>query len=144
MKFNVTIDRLDSFAKEFWDYVKDAKVFAFHGEMGAGKTTVISVLARFRGTLDITSSPTFSIINEYSFLEQGEEKSFYHIDLYRLNGDQEVMQAGVEDCIYSGEICMVEWPEKSPALFESDAIHVYIETISESERSILVKLPLML
>lgn len=144
MRFTVSIDRLDDFAAEFWNYVKQARVFALHGEMGAGKTTIISALAHFKGIKEVTSSPTFSIINEYTYHENGEQKKIYHMDLYRLKDEQEVLQAGVEDCIYSGEICFVEWPEKAPSIFDDNTIHVHIETISETERHVLIKLPAVL
>jgi tRNA threonylcarbamoyladenosine biosynthesis protein TsaE len=144
MVFSVSIDMLDQFAAEFWRYAGDAKVFAFHGEMGAGKTTVIKSLSHFKGIQETASSPTFSIINEYSYRENGQEKKIFHMDLYRLKDEQEVIQAGVEDCLYNGDICLVEWPEKAPSIFDDRIIHVHIETISETERRIQVKLPAVL
>jgi len=142
MLFHVSSDRLENFAERFWNEVKDAKVFAFHGEMGAGKTTIISALCHFKGTKDATSSPTFSIINEYSYSENGESKKIFHIDLYRLKDEEEVVQAGVEDCVYSGSICMVEWPEKAPGLFTEETVHVFIQTVSETERKVEIALSL--
>lgn len=127
MLFQVSLDHLSSFAKQFWDHAGAVKVFAFHGPMGAGKTTIITALGRYRGVKDSMSSPTFSIINQYVFEEDGEEKPVYHIDLYRLERADEAVQAGVEDAVYSGGICMVEWPEKAPDLFDETAAHVYIE-----------------
>jgi tRNA threonylcarbamoyladenosine biosynthesis protein TsaE len=140
MQFQISLDKLESFAGQFWNYVKDAKVFAFHGEMGAGKTTIISALCHRKGTKDATGSPTFSIINEYSYAENGESKKMFHIDLYRLKDEQEVIQAGVEDCVYSGFICMVDWPEKAPDLFDEKTVHVFIEPKSETERKIIVNI----
>jgi len=87
---------------------------------------------------DIVSSPTFSIINEYSFNENGIEKKIFHIDLYRLNDEEEAGQAGVEDCFYSDHICLVEWPEKAPHLFPDDTLHVYIEAIDNQTRQIRI------
>lgn len=141
MQFKVSLDELEKFAEAFWNYANGAKLFAFHGQMGAGKTTIISALCHFRGTEDVTASPTFSIINEYDYEEQGETKLMYHIDLYRLKDEEEVVQAGVEDCVYSGSICMVEWPEKAPDLFDEKAVHVFIEPVSENERIVDVQLP---
>jgi tRNA threonylcarbamoyladenosine biosynthesis protein TsaE len=140
MLFHVSLDELKSFAQQFWNYVKDKKVFAFHGEMGAGKTTIISALCHYKGVDDVTGSPTFSIINEYSYSENDQAKKMFHIDLYRLKDEQEVVQAGVEDCIYSGSVCMIEWPEKAPGLFDEDAVHVFIEPVSVTERKVEVKL----
>ena len=141
MQFNISLDELENFAKKFWKMVTNWKVFAFHGEMGAGKTTIISVLCHFKGTKDVTGSPTFSIINEYYYNQDGDSKKIFHIDLYRLKDEEEVVQAGVEDCIYSSCICMVEWPEKAPNLFDESTVHIFIESLSETERKILVHLP---
>lgn len=136
MLLHVSLNELENFAGRFWTYNKGKKLFAFHGQMGAGKTTIISALCRYRGVNDVTGSPTFSIINQYSFTENGEIMKIFHIDLYRLKDEEEVVQAGVEDCIFSGSICMVEWPEKAPDLFDEETVHVFIEPVSESERRI--------
>ena len=109
--------------------------------MGAGKTTIINTLCHYKGTKDATGSPTFSIINEYSYTENGEPRKLFHIDLYRLKNEEEVMQAGVEDCVYSGSVCMVEWAEKAPHLFDDQAVHVFIEPLSETERKVVMDLP---
>jgi tRNA threonylcarbamoyladenosine biosynthesis protein TsaE len=138
MLFYVSLDQLEIFAEQFWTQIGSAKVFAFHGQMGAGKTTIISTLCHYKGTKDVTGSPTFSIINEYSYPENGESKKIFHIDLYRLKDSEEVVQAGVEDCVYSGCICMVEWPEKAPDMFDDKTVHVFIEPVSETERRIEV------
>lgn len=138
MEMQLTIDRLDQFAETFWHHVKEAKVFLFHGQMGAGKTTTITALCQFKGVKDSISSPTFSIINEYSYLEEGQWRKIYHIDLYRLKDVEEMIAAGVEDCIYSGEICFVEWPQKAPELFDENAIHVMIQAIDERTRFIKI------
>src|SRR5215212_2463959 len=102
MEFQISVAALDQFAVQFWDLVKEARVFAFHGQMGAGKTTLITAVCRQRGVRDPMASPTFSIINEYRFFEEGVERKIYHIDLYRLKDEAEVVQAGVEDCVTSG------------------------------------------
>jgi tRNA threonylcarbamoyladenosine biosynthesis protein TsaE len=141
MVFYVSLNELENFAAQFWNAAKSAKVFAFHGEMGAGKTTIISALCHYKGTKDVTGSPTFSIINEYSFVENGETKKIFHIDLYRLKDEEEVVQAGVEDCVDSDSICMIEWPEKAPDLFDEKTIHVFIEAASENERKVELQFP---
>ena len=141
MEFIVSIHDLDLFAQDFWKEAGTALVFAFHGQMGAGKTTIIEALCRAKGVKESMGSPTFSIINEYGFPDNGTERFIFHIDLYRLKDEEEVIQAGVEDCVYSGEICFVEWPEKAPLLFDDSAAHVYIETISESIRKLILELP---
>ncbi len=84
MSLEVELDDLDDFAQLFWEKVNEAKIFAFHGQMGSGKTTIITALCKAKGVFDVIGSPTFSIINEYSFIEREAESTIYHIDLYRL------------------------------------------------------------
>ena len=106
--------------------------------MGAGKTTFIHALCDAKGVKDRVSSPTFSLINEYEY-DAGEnqpKKKIYHIDLYRLRDEEEARQAGIEDCLDGGQICLVEWPEKAPDLFPPDTFHVTIEVIDEQTRSL--------
>jgi tRNA threonylcarbamoyladenosine biosynthesis protein TsaE len=93
--------------------------------MGAGKTTLIEAICAAKGVREHTSSPTFSIINQYGYTEDGEEKLIYHIDLYRLKDEEEIIQAGVEDCVYSGSLCMIEWPQKAPDLFDKQPFKFY-------------------
>ena len=135
MQWTVELETLDEFAKAFWKTAKDQKLFAFEGGMGAGKTTTISAICRAKGVMEHVSSPTFSIINEYRFEEGGKEKKIYHIDLYRLKNEEEIIQAGVEDCIYSGDICLVEWPGKAPSLMQ-DAVQVNITANEDGTRTI--------
>ncbi len=137
MQWNVRLNEIDDFAKQFWSAVKDEKVFAFEGGMGAGKTTTIAALCREKGVREPVSSPTFSIINEYSYLREGKEEGIYHIDLYRLKNMEEVMRAGVEDCLYSGDICLVEWPEKAPELMK-DAVRVILSASEDGSREITI------
>ena len=138
MEIEVPIAQLAPFAATFWKEVKDARVFAVHGEMGAGKTTTIAALCRAKGVQDAVSSPTFSIINEYAYTEHGHLKKLFHIDLYRLRSHEEVAQAGVEDCVYSGAICFVEWPGKAPHLFDEDTVHLVLEPVSETVRHVKI------
>jgi tRNA threonylcarbamoyladenosine biosynthesis protein TsaE len=139
--FSVSFNELNDFAVSFWQTIGDSKLFAFHGEMGAGKTTIITALCKQKGVKDIISSPTFSIINEYRFIEGGEEKKIFHLDLYRLNSMEEIIQAGVEDAIYSGNICFIEWPEKAPEFLSENTIHVFIDMIDGTHRSVKIDLP---
>lgn len=113
------------------------KCMAFHGEMGAGKTTFISAVCTLLGVQSGHSSPTFPIINDYV---TSNRETIYHIDLYRLKGETEAMAAGVEDCLYSGNYCFVEWPEKAPEIFPTDVVHVHIQTIDSETRNIELKL----
>lgn len=136
MEWTIAKEGLDDFAQQFWAAAKGARLFAFHGPMGAGKTTIITALCRSRGVTDAVSSPTFSIINEYAYTQNGSVHKLYHIDLYRLRDEEEIIQSGVEDCVYSPSLCLVEWPEKAPWLFGPETAHVHIEALTETERRI--------
>lgn len=124
-------------ATRFWKLTGGARVFAFHGEMGAGKTTFIHALCDAKGVRDVVGSPTFSIINEYQF-ENGQPGRICHIDLYRLKDEDEAIQAGVEDCLYSDATCFVEWPDRAPGIFPEDTVHLYIETLDSTRRRIRI------
>jgi tRNA threonylcarbamoyladenosine biosynthesis protein TsaE len=139
--FTVSIDGLSSFAQTFWQQAGNANVFLFYGEMGAGKTTIIEALCAAKGVKERMGSPTFSIINQYGYVENGKENLIYHIDLYRLKDEEEIIQAGVEDSVYSGSICFVEWPQKAPGLFDDDAVKVFIEVVDETRRGIKIISP---
>ena len=139
MEWKFALIDIQATAKSFWQAAGGARVFAFHGEIGAGKTTFIHALCDVKGVKDVIGSPTFSIINEYLFSENGHEKKIYHIDLYRLKDEEEARLAGIEDCLYSDHICLVEWPEKSPGLFPDDTIHISIEAIGNQTRLVRIR-----
>jgi tRNA threonylcarbamoyladenosine biosynthesis protein TsaE len=120
-------------AKALLAAASDYKVFALYGTMGAGKTTFIHALCEAMGVKDTVTSPTFSIINEYN-VPGGE--IVYHMDLYRLKSNEEAVNAGVEDCLYSGNICLVEWPEKAPGIFPDKTLHIHISVIGDELRKI--------
>jgi tRNA threonylcarbamoyladenosine biosynthesis protein TsaE len=134
MEWIFTLDTINEVTKAFWETVGDKKVFAFHGQMGAGKTTFIHALCRAKGVHDVMGSPTFSIINEYAYDCEGTPKVLFHMDLYRLKDEEEAQRAGVEDTLYSGYICLVEWPEKAPGIFPEETIQVYIELAENGNR----------
>ena len=119
-------------ASIFWQTYPLQTVFAFHGNMGAGKTTFIHQLCEARGVTDTVGSPTFSIINEYRY----PGGRIFHIDLYRLKDEEEAIRAGVEDVLYSGDICLVEWPEKAPGIFPDKTLHIHISVIGDEMRKI--------
>ena len=139
MELQFTLGEIKQAAITFWKAVADKKVFAFQGSMGAGKTTFIHALCDVNGVKDVVGSPTFSIINEYAFSEDGQVKKIFHIDLYRLKDEEEAVRAGVEDCLYSDHICFVEWPEKAPGLFPADTVHVFIEATGSETRRLTIK-----
>lgn len=125
------LDEIETAAQQFLDATQGRKVFAFHGDMGAGKTTFITAVCRLLGVEDIVSSPTFSIINQY---KTTGGSIIYHLDLYRLKDEEEAIMAGVEDCFYSGNYCFTEWPEKAPGLFPEDTVHCFLTLAGGNER----------
>lgn len=137
MVVNFTLDEIKKAAAQLIAVAADRKVIAFHGEMGAGKTTFIHALCEVLQVKDVVGSPTFSIINEYS-TKTGN--TVYHMDLYRLNNEQEAMAAGVEDSLYSGNMCLVEWPEKAPGIFPPQTIHCYLISTGHNERKLQINL----
>ncbi len=139
MELKFSLDTIKEIATQFWKIAGDRKVFAFHGEMGSGKTTFIHALCDAKGVKDAVTSPTFSIINEYTFKEDEREKKIFHLDLYRLKDEEEAIRAGIEDCFYSNNICLAEWPDKAPGIFPADALHIYIQVVDEKERQIVIK-----
>jgi tRNA threonylcarbamoyladenosine biosynthesis protein TsaE len=123
MDLNFTLENIVQAAKQLLAETGSGRIFAFHGEMGAGKTTFINALCKALQVEDSISSPTFSIINQYA---TADGKTIYHMDLYRLKSEQEAINAGVEDCLFSGNTCFVEWPEKAPGIFPDDTLHISI------------------
>lgn len=130
------LDDIDVIAAEFWKAAGEAKIFLFHGAMGAGKTTFITALCHALGVRDGVSSPTFSLVNEYRYIKNGVEGTAYHMDLYRLKDAEEAIGAGIEDCLQSGAVCFVEWPERAPGLFDDDAVEVELQVIDERTRKL--------
>jgi tRNA threonylcarbamoyladenosine biosynthesis protein TsaE len=134
MELKFSLDNIKEIAAMFWKLAGDKKVFAFHGEMGTGKTTFIHALCDIKGVKGPVTSPTFSIINEYSYKENGIEKKMFHLDLYRLKDQEEAIRAGIEDCLYGNDICIAEWPDKAAGIFPLNTFHVYIHLVDEKNR----------
>ena len=108
-------------------------VWLFHGEMGAGKTTLIKSICTRLGVEDVMSSPTFSIVNEYKTRDDGK---IYHFDYYRIKNEAEAYDIGSEEYFYSGNLCLVEWPEKIPSLIPAEHIKVSIALENQNQRTI--------
>jgi tRNA threonylcarbamoyladenosine biosynthesis protein TsaE len=135
MKISYRLDQIREAADMLIQVAGITKVIAFHGSMGAGKTTLIHALCDVKGVKDVVTSPTFSIINEYHY----SGGMIYHIDLYRLKDEEEAMRAGVEDCLYSHHFCFVEWPEKAPGIFPPGTLHVFIEPTDAQTRQLTIQ-----
>ena len=132
----ITIKSLDTIheaAKEFVKEMGEGKVFAFYGKMGAGKTTFIKALCEVLGVEDVITSPTFAIINEYT---DGKGDPIYHFDFYRIKKLEEVYDMGYEDYFYSGNLCLLEWPELIENILPENVIKVTIEEQPDGTRKL--------
>lgn len=138
MEWSFSLDNINEVAKAFWKATDGKMVFAFHGQMGAGKTTFIHALCDAKRVKDVVGSPTFSIINEYEYDCEGTKKALFHMDLYRIKDEEEALRAGVEDALYSGYICLVEWPEKAPGILPDNTVHVFIELVDDKTRRLKI------
>lgn len=133
MEVNFSLNEIAVTAKKILADTSNYKVFAFHGEMGAGKTTFIHALCNAMNIADVVTSPTFSIINQY---KTNAGQTVYHMDLYRIKDENEAINTGVEDCLFSGNICLVEWPEKAPGIFPDNTLHVTITSVDDNTRNL--------
>ena len=132
----ITIKSLDTIheaAKECVKEMGEGKVFAFYGKMGAGKTTFIKALCEVLGVEDVITSPTFAIINEYT---DGKGDPIYHFDFYRIKKLEEVYDMGYEDYFYSGNLCLLEWPELIEDILPENVIKVTIEEQPDGTRKL--------
>ena len=114
---------------------KPNKVILFHGEMGVGKTTFIKQFCKSLGVLEATSSPTFSLVNEY---QTNTNQLVYHFDFYRLNHEIEAMDMGIDDYLYSGNWCFIEWAEKIPNLIPELHSVITISLLPDGKRSLVL------
>ena len=136
MDFIFELNQVSMVAKAMWKAGKQKKVWAFYAPMGAGKTTFIHALCAELQVTQQVSSPTFSIINQYESAIAG---NICHMDWYRLKDEEEAIHAGVEDALSSGDLCLIEWPEKAAALLPDTVWNIYIEVLDEKTRRIFIK-----
>ena len=135
-----SLEALPEAARQFVESMDDFTVFAFYGEMGAGKTTFINALSRALGVEDdVTNSPSFSIINEYRSDTTAE--LIYHFDCYRLQNEAEAEDIGVEDYFESGAVCLIEWPERILDLLPDDTVRVDIVEAADGKRTLTMTFP---
>jgi len=129
----IKIQNLDSIreaAREFIGHMGEARVFAFYGSMGAGKTTFVKAICEELGVEEVITSPTFAIVNEY----EAKNSRIFHFDFYRIKKLEEVYDMGYEDYFYSGDLCMIEWPELIEELLPEDAVKVCITEQEDGSR----------
>lgn len=115
-------------------HLQNQKIFLFYGEMGAGKTTFIKAFCAALGVEDTVSSPTFSIVNEYL----SPKGKIYHFDCYRLKNQTEALDFGIEEYLYSGNYCLIEWPEKIPDLLPENYLRISIEVQPDQQRKLTI------
>ena len=128
-----TLDNISGAAAEFIKMIGDRRVFLFDGEMGAGKTTFIAEVCRLLGANDDFGSPTFSLVNEYA---DSSGNPIYHFDLYRIDSPQEAFDMGAEDYLYSGHLCLVEWPDRLGPLAPEDSVEAKLTINSDGSRTL--------
>ena len=130
MEIVFTLDELALVAQKVIDQ-QPSKVILFHGEMGIGKTTLIKQLCKTLGVSSATSSPTFSLVNEYETIDN---QVVYHFDFYRLKNETEALDMGADDYFYSGNWCFIEWAEKIPNLIPDEHAVITIELVENCKR----------
>lgn len=126
-----SLNDLPKVATSIIDFVGDEKIWVLVGEMGAGKTTLTKALGQALGVLDTVKSPTFSIVNEYL---TDKEETVYHFDFYRLESPEEAVSIGVEEYFYSGNLCILEWPQKIGGLMPDKFLKIEIEDLGGEQR----------
>ncbi|ALO15558.1 ADP-binding protein [Salinivirga cyanobacteriivorans] len=122
-------------ARELLENTSDQTIWAFYGEMGAGKTTFIKEICQALQVKEQVASPTFNLINEY---EAANGKLIYHFDFYRLNELEEAMNIGTLEYFESGELCLLEWPEKVEPILPEKIRNIYIRIIDKDQRKIKI------
>ena len=135
MNINFSLEQLQEVAQKI--IAKNPKkVILFHGEMGVGKTTLIKQLCKTLGVTGATSSPTFSLVNEYQITNN---QLVYHFDVYRLKNQNEALDMGIDEYLYSGNWCFIEWSEKIPDLIPEKHSVVTISVLNNDKRLIELK-----
>lgn len=134
MKITFGIEQIPEIARKFINKIGNNRIYLFDGEMGVGKTTFIAEVCRQLGATDDFGSPTFSLVNEY---QTADGSPVYHFDLYRIDSPQEAFDMGVEEYFNSGELCLVEWPDRLGPLTPEEAIIVKISENPDGTRTII-------
>ncbi|MAW88145.1 MAG: tRNA (adenosine(37)-N6)-threonylcarbamoyltransferase complex ATPase subunit type 1 TsaE [Phyllobacteriaceae bacterium] len=129
---------LEAVAKAILERVEEPVVITLTGDLGAGKTTLVQAFCKVLGVEEAVSSPSFSLVNEYRYLDaEGVARPVYHIDLYRLNDLEEALDIGLPEYIDSGEWCFIEWPEIAESLLPEDAMALQLTLQPDGSRKIL-------
>lgn len=135
---NYGIAEMQIVAAELAEVISQFKVVTFSGNLGAGKTSLIKILCHLWGVQETVSSPTYALVNQYNAHHEKTGPLIYHIDLYRVKDEEEAFDAGIEDHLYSGHLCLVEWPEKAKGIIPKGALSVEISYVTDEQRHIRV------
>lgn len=135
MHRNYSLNEIPLIAKEVIEKLQN-KVVLFQGEMGVGKTTLIKEICKLLGVEDVAHSPTFSLVNEYHTSNNG---IVYHFDFYRIESEEEAYDMGIEDYLYSNQLCLIEWPENVKNLLPLESTTIQLSLLESGERTIQLK-----
>jgi len=130
-----SIQTINESARQFIELIGDKTVFAFNGTMGAGKTTFIKAICEELGVTETVNSPTFSIVNEYETIDG---RIIYHFDCYRINKMEEALEIGIEEYLYSGNLCFIEWSKNIASLLPDSVVNVEITEVENGERDVVI------
>lgn len=130
------LNHIHEAARTFIDHIGNDTIFAFYGNMGAGKTTFIKAVCEELGVEDVINSPTFAIVNEYL---AGNGNTIYHFDCYRINKIVEALDMGCQDYFDSGNLCFIEWPENIAEILPEEAVAVHINVQDNDSRIIEIE-----
>lgn len=135
MEIIFSLNELNAIVEEVWQQNKHKKIWLFDAALGSGKTTFINALCKLLQVDGVSSSPTFSIINEYKSKLVG---TIYHLDLYRLKDEEEAIDAGVEDVLYSNNYCFIEWFQIAQNLMPESVCKIKIELMEDGKRKLTI------
>ena len=130
------LNQINESERTFIDHIGNDTIFAFYGNMGAGKTTFIKAVCEELGVEDVINSPTFAIVNEYL---AGNGNTIYHFDCYRINKIVEALDMGCQDYFDSGNLCFIEWPENIAEILPEEAVAVHINVQDNDSRIIEIE-----
>ena len=129
------INDLEELSSEILKFNNQYKKFAFFGDMGVGKTTLIKFLLKKLGVNDNVTSPTFSIVNEYLSEKLG---SIFHFDFYRIKNEKEAYDIGIDEYLSSDNYCFIEWPNKINSFIDDNFVNIYIDIVDDNKRNIMI------
>lgn len=134
-----SLDDLDRSVQLLLQQLKNRRILAFTGEIGAGKTTFIQAFCKYLGVREQVTSPTFSLVNGYSYRDEQERRQYiYHMDLYRLKKMEEAIDFGIEEYLYDHHYCLIEWPEIVKELLPEDTVWINLQIVNDSTRKMLI------